>query len=786
MIEELQLKYIEIVFDKEKPQKVGNEIKISSIIDKNVNGLEYKYIVGKGGVWNTIQEFSDKNECTWNPKSEGEYIVMVQAREKNGKKSLDYLAKEDFSIVKEENINEIDKEIAFDNSLNSFDDEFNGEYSNSYEERLSLLGNKDIEVCDKVSEFTKNINSNEEGKAIEITREESKLLEDHLEDGTEEKNIDILKRDSTNLDNIKKSQKIIDNVIVSKENIVVGDKYSIEVKPVASGAFLYRFYIKRYNDWDIVRDYTIDNMLRYTATEEGEKEFLIQCKQAESTENFDDYTTIKVQVKEREKVEIINFKSLNKELIKGEELKFKLETNNTDYRDIVYKFYKISKEGKSICIQDYSTKNSVSYVESQEGEYRILCLVKDILSNKEYDDRAIVVYNVKPYRDVKIKDIVVDLNSPQASETEIKIKAEADGGKKLLYRYNIKGPMEEDTGFIKDKEYIWNPKEPGNYEIIVYVKDKSYNGEYEATSKIDFMIEKRGSKSVKILDVVVDKEQNSVIGQPVNIMVNSEGGTHLKYGFKISKNKKILENIAYNKSNWMNFTPNQAGDYEIEIMVKDKYSQKTYDAHTIVYLKVMEYLPGEIDYIIMPYKDNYLVGDLIEFECIIQNTNSVIVRYETKINGHSIEKTDFQKNKKLRFIPKISGKYTIEVYAKNIKCTEEYDCKKEVNIYVSEAAPIINTKIIVNKSVSNVNEELTFEAISYGGKEVCYEFYLMENNEWRKVQPYSRKHYYSFIPFTKGKYKILALAKSYYKKVSYEDYDEVTFEVKDINKQFDK
>lgn len=786
MIEELQLKYIEIVFDKEKPQKVGNEIKISSIIDKNVNGLEYKYIVGKGGVWNTIQEFSDKNECTWNPKSEGEYIVMVQAREKNGKKSLDYLAKEDFSIVKEENINEIDKEIAFDNSLNSFDDEFNGEYSNSYEERLSLLGNKDIEVCDKVSEFTKNINSNEEAKAIEITREESKLLEDHLEDGTEEKNIDILKKDSTNLDNIKKSQKIIDNVIVSKENIVVGDKYSIEVKPVASGAFLYRFYIKRYNDWDIVRDYTIDNMLRYTATEEGEKEFLIQCKQAESTENFNDYTTIKVQVKEREKVEIINFKSLNKELIKGEELKFKLETNNTDYRDIVYKFYKISKEGKSICIQDYSTKNSVSYVESQEGEYRILCLVKDILSNKEYDDRAIVVYNVKPYRDVKIKDIVVDLNSPQASETEIKIKAEADGGKKLLYRYNIKGPMEEDTGFIKDKEYIWNPKEPGNYEIIVYVKDKSYNGEYEATSKIDFMIEKRGSKPVKILDVVVDKEQNSVIGQPVNIMVNSEGGTHLKYGFKISKNKKILENIAYNKSNWMNFTPNQAGDYEIEIMVKDKYSQKTYDAHTIVYLKVMEYLPGEIDYIIMPYKDNYLVGDPIEFECIIQNTNSVIVRYETKINGHSIEKTDFQKNKKLRFIPKISGKYTIEVYAKNIKCTEEYDCKKEVNIYVSEAAPIINTKIIVNKSVSNVNEELTFEAISYGGKEVCYEFYLMENNEWRKVQPYSRKHYYSFIPFTKGKYKILALAKSYYKKVSYEDYDEVTFEVKDINKQFDK
>ena len=59
-----------------------------------------------------------------------------------------------------------------------------------------------------------------------------------------------------------------------------------------------------------------------------------------------------------------------------------------------------------------------------------------------------------------------------------------------------------------------------------------------------------------------------------------------------------------------------------------------------------------------------------------------------------------------------------------------------------------------------------------------YEFYLMENNEWRKVQAYSRKHYYSFIPFIQGKYKILALAKSYYKNVNYEDYDEITFYVK--------
>ena len=197
----------------------------------------------------------------------------------------------------------------------------------------------------------------------------------------------------------------------------------------------------------------------------------------------------------------------------------------------------------------------------------------------------------------------------------------------------------------------------------------------------------------------------------------------------------------------------------------------------------MEYLPGEIDYIILPYKETHLIGGIIEFECIIQNTQDVLVKYETKINGHSVEETEFSKNKKLRFIPKIAGKYTIEVYAKNIKCADEYDSKKQINLYVSEASPVIETKIITSKLEFNINEEVTFEAISRGGKDVCYEFYLMGNNEWKKVQDYSKKHYYSFIPFAEGKYKILALAKSYYKKVSYEDYDQITFFVKAQSKK---
>ena len=132
--------------------------------------------------------------------------------------------------------------------------------------------------------------------------------------------------------------------------------------------------------------------------------------------------------------------------------------------------------------------------------------------------------------------------------------------------------------------------------------------------------------------------------------------------------------------------------------------------------------------------------------------------------------------------PKIPGKYTIKVYSKNVKCKKEYDSKKEINIRIVEAPPVMNTKIKSNALDAVINKEINFEVSSTGGKEVCYEFYLMANEEWKKVQPYSRKNYYGFIPFVPGKYRILALAKSYYKKVSYEDYDEFEFEVKGAEK----
>ncbi|MGL4773186.1 MAG: triple tyrosine motif-containing protein [Clostridium sp.] len=572
-------------------------------------------------------------------------------------------------------------------------------------------------------------------------------------------------------------EKLIKDINLEKTEMRVGEKVRISVEASISPV-LFRFWQKTNGGWEPIRDYTTENELVYTANEGGEKEILIECKTPESTENFDEFTTVRFKVNDPTKIEITDFKCLTEELLVNEELVFKVDTTHDEGRPLLYKFFKINKDGKSTCIQDFSSRRIISYQEKEAGEYKLLCLVKDILTNKEYDDRALIIYKVKAYNEVVIKKLSTNMKAPQVTGTEIIIKGDVVGGRELLYKFKIDGPIGEDSGYKRGNEFVWQPKHEGTYRITLYAKDISFNGEYEAKETFDFHIEKKGEKPVRINDVILDGKKTMVVGQTANIKIVADGGTSLTYSFLIYKNNKEMERVDYSKTNWVNFTPDEKGEYEIEMRVKDKFSNKEYDANTFMYLKAKEYLPGEIDCILVSNTNNYLVGDTIELEIITQNTKSVLIKYVTKINGHIVEETEFIKNKKLKIKPKCAGKYVFEFYAKNVKCTEEFDSKKEIIINVAEAPPVTGTKLSLSKDSVKVSEEITVSVNSTGGKDVCYEFYLMEKGNWVKAQSYSKKHYYTFMPFATGEYRILVLAKSFYKKVNYEDYDEISFTVK--------
>lgn len=588
------------------------------------------------------------------------------------------------------------------------------------------------------------------------------------------KSFDYVSRDNYIIGNIE--EKLINNISTNTKSLQVGEKLDLTVN-VNKIPVMFRYWLRINNRWEVIKDYSADNTLTWVAKSDGKFEILVECKNVDSENNFDDFETVEFEVVPLKIVQIKDFKCLVSELLKGNELIFEVETVHEEDRTILYKFIKIYESGKFECIQNYSTKRIVSYIENESGNYKLLCLVKDMYSTREFDDRAVMNFKVKDYKDICIKSFTSDLNSPQLCETSIIFKADVIGGRELLYRYIVKGTYAEDSGYTRNNTYIWTSKVPGRYNIALWVKDKSFDGNYEACQNLEFIIDEKSSKPVKIDKVFIDKNDKVLVNQEISTIVKASGGTDLRYSFIIKKDGEEIQKLDYGVSNYAKFLPDKCGNYELEIRAKDKYSSREFDSHKLFNIEVLKFIPASIYYVLLPAKEYFVVGDTIKLEIISQNSSTTLVKYILKINDHKVEETDYVKQKRYMFIPKCRGKYTVEIFAKNAESDKVFDCKKQVILNIHECIPLSNTKISCNKLEFKCNNSITFTVSSEHGKDVLYEFFIMESGDWNMVQGYSKKNYYTFIPFVHGEYKVLALARSQYYKEAYEDYDILKFNV---------
>ena len=214
-----------------------------------------------------------------------------------------------------------------------------------------------------------------------------------------------------------------------------------------------------------------------------------------------------------------------------------------------------------------------------------------------------------------------------------------------MYRYLIDGNYTEDSDYIKKNHYTWKPIRPGKYKITLWVKDESFEGKFEQSAEMEFYVDEVSKNEVKIKDVIMNKEMDFIKGEKISVNVIATGGSNLRYSFKVSKDGKEIERVDYGTCDWVNFTPEEVGSYTMEIMVKDKYSKEEYDCHEIKHLEVMEFIPAEIDYVLMPSKESYMVGDRIKFDIITRRTEDTLVKYLLKINNHAVEETDYIEEK---------------------------------------------------------------------------------------------------------------------------------------------
>lgn len=572
--------------------------------------------------------------------------------------------------------------------------------------------------------------------------------------------------------------KLIDSLNVKNSGCYVGDRVIINCNSEESG-LLYRFLSKSGSEWKLIKDYSPHSMVEWSTRTPGTKDIIAECKKLDSTDDFDDFMEVKFEVLPIRKPVITSLRCITSEdeILIDVPILFETEVSSEEGRNVLYSFIKKDDDGNIKVLQEYSSNSYVCSTETKPGEYCLLCLIKDMYSQNVFDDKKSISYIVKSYRDIKILSFSTNVNSPQSNGTPIVLAADVKGGNELVYRFLVDGNENQDSGYSRNNSFKWTCNTPGSYKIMLYVKDVSCDKAYEKMASLDYEIDDKSKEPVKISEVVLNKEKKILINETVNIRVNASGGIELRYSFIVKKDEKVVEKIDYGTCNWVNFTPESSGHYNIEIRVKDKFSQREYDSHKIISVDAVAYIPAKIEYILLPSNKYFLVQDEIPAAVVLENSSRNLLKYTLKINGRKVEETDFNNSLKYTIIPRCSGLYTLEVIAKNKNSDKPYDSMKDINLIVNDTLPITNAKITTDKFPIKAGEAVCFAVNADGGYEVLYEFHLMSLNEWNIVQKYSRKSCFSFIPYNNGHYKILALLKSSNNKCSYEDYDIMEFDV---------
>lgn len=235
--------------------------------------------------------------------------------------------------------------------------------------------------------------------------------------------------------------------------------------------------------------------------------------------------------------------------------------------DLQYKYVWMKDDWNSWgIIQDFSSKNSVVWVPTEGGDYKIYVDVKDASGKTE---TIFINYSIKNW---KIEGVNTNLKSPQEENTVIEISPKMKGNiEKLQYKYVWQKDNWADWGIIKDfftdSAVKWQPDAIGDYTLYVDVKDED-----------GFMITKTMSFSIKdkiweIKNIQVDHADNMELGETLHISANiNNSNSNLKYKFVWMKDDWNKWGVIrdFSSGNSVNWTPEELGDYYLYMDVKDQ------------------------------------------------------------------------------------------------------------------------------------------------------------------------------------------------------------------------
>ncbi len=397
-------------------------------------------------------------------------------------------------------------------------------------------------------------------------------------------------------------------------------------------------------------------------------------------------------------------------------------------------------------IQDLSGKNSATWKPTSGGNYTLIVDVKG--TNGVIHSKSIS-YKILGW---EYKDIITSVQSPQLTNTSVKISPSISGNTSgLKYKFVWEKDNWKEWGVIQElsakKSATWKPSKEGNYTLIVDIKDPS-----------GYLISK--TKTFKIVSdkwapaEMIFSKKGVEIGEAVSITQKINGYTsgNFKYKFVWQKDNWKEWGVIrdFSAKNTVTWNPQVVGNCKIHVDIKDSsgkvitnvanYEVKsgTWRFTSITADKVSPQNLGET----LNLKAN-LSGNVsgLKYKFVWQKDNwkewGVIQNLSTKDTAV--------------WTPKDAGTYTILVDIRDyFGKTITYSIQFRVNA-------IFKSLQVTPKDLNNVGGKLNIKAVYQGStSELQCKFVWEKDNwkEWGVIRDFSNKDNVDWIPPKEGKYTI--------------------------------
>lgn len=366
------------------------------------------------------------------------------------------------------------------------------------------------------------------------------------------------------------------------------------------------------------------------------------------------------------------------------------------------------------------------------------------------------------------------------------LTATASPSNASLYKFWIRDDAKNEWTVLRDysseSSFNWKPTKSGKTRLVVHVKHKNSNKDYDDYKFVDLNVQKP-IFSIQSFSSVV----NGFVGKPSLLSTSVSGANEelFKYWVQDLSNGswQVLRNYSIHSD--FEWIPKKAGKYKLVVHAKDRSSTKSYDDYAFRYVTVKE---PELKITNLNVIEAGHAGLPYTLSTKANATNAS--QYKYWIQDLSTNKWEvirnYSRTSEFNWIPEKAGDYKIVVHAKDEASQNEYDDYR-FN-YVTVKKPKLSINQLSISGSGPAGSQYSVKSSSVGSENPVYKFWVQDDStkKWEVIKDYSSESQVNWMPKKGGKYKIVVHSKDSQSKLDYDDYTFRNIEIKPSTSQINQ